>query len=65
MFGKTPGMRMARVVPVEHQPFAVGRNAPEQAAVFQLGVFLNMNAVYQHDANLIGLLQRGKIIHRP
>ena len=30
------------------QSFAVGRNAPEQPAIFQLGVFFKMNAVHEH-----------------
>jgi hypothetical protein len=71
MFDKTSGVRMARVVPVSEQAFAVSRNAPKQPAVFQLGIFFMWNAVYQHDANLTvlwsqaiprALPQRGKII---
>ncbi len=45
MLGKAFGMRMARIVPMAQQPFAVGGNTPEQPAIFQLGVFFKMNAV--------------------
>jgi len=48
VFTKAFGVWMARVAPVAKQAFPIRGNTPEQAAVFQLGVFLNMNAVHEH-----------------
>lgn len=60
MFGKAFGVRVARVAPVAEQTFAAGRNTPEKPAIFQLGIFLKVNAVYEHGNKLADLFQPSK-----
>jgi hypothetical protein len=40
---------MTRILPVSQQTFATRRDTPKQPSVFQLGIFLKMNAAYEHD----------------
>lgn len=52
VFGKAFGMRMPGVAPMAEKAFAISRNAPEQASVFQLGVFLMVNAINEHEVKV-------------
>ena len=52
VFNKALSVRVARVLPVAEKSFAISRNAPEQATVFQLRVFLDMDAVHEQGASL-------------
>ena len=48
MPGKAFGVRMARVPPVAQEALAKFRHAPDEAAIFQLGVFLEIDAIDEH-----------------
>ena len=58
VLGEAVGVRMTRVAPVSEQALAVFRHAPEQAPVFELGVFLKMDAVDEPGVSLTGLFSR-------
>ena len=48
VFCKTLGVGVTRVAPVPKESLAEFRHAPEEPAIFQLGVFLKMDSVYEH-----------------
>lgn len=56
VLGKALDVRMTRIAPVTQQAFAKFRIAPDQTAIFQLGVFLKMDAVDEHGVSLTGLV---------
>jgi len=41
-------MWMPRVAPMPQQAFAIDWIPPKQPAIFQLGVFLKMDAIHEH-----------------
>ena len=58
MLGKAFSVRMARVAPMPEQALAVFGHASEQPPVFELGVFLKMDAVDEHGMSLTRLFSR-------
>ena len=52
VFGKALGVRVAWVAPVAQQALAKFWIAPDHPAIFQLGVFLKMDAINEHDVSL-------------